>query len=403
MDDDLNAVHKYFNRKVPEFRSLLPPAVVAPAPAVEAPAPRVIPRDAQPPAESSKAKPPKKKVRVEPAPPSDVIPQATAPLMAVDEPAAPSPASGKAPTKPLPVPSSKRAPPPKDAAPVSFRAPSAPRKRRQGKHTAHGASRRAIILTPPADSPVTVASFTPEVINSLNQLLKKDVKSDVVFTHASVEGNGISRSADLPKSERPHWSLPITSMSYLKIVDIPHVPASSKEWALKQHEAFMSALNKSPVGALLAKIIKHKPRFMRASPIQTHAGHGSTFTTRWRAQTPASTFPSLCPLAARTAKSRALARTPAPSIARAVSAGATIQISAAPSAPAAPSALVLTPRPITSSVSTLSTLTCDNAQIVPRLNARRTSAHIPLRTRRSVRFGKIGSIVHGLNASSPRV
>ncbi|EKM74443.1 hypothetical protein AGABI1DRAFT_47959, partial [Agaricus bisporus var. burnettii JB137-S8] len=57
-----------------------------------------------------------------------------------------------------------------------------------------------------------------------------------------------------------------TSTSYLKIVDIPHVPASSKEWALKQHEAFTNALNKSPVGASLAKLIKHKPRFMRASP-----------------------------------------------------------------------------------------------------------------------------------------
>ncbi|XP_006459162.1 hypothetical protein AGABI2DRAFT_65420, partial [Agaricus bisporus var. bisporus H97] len=57
-----------------------------------------------------------------------------------------------------------------------------------------------------------------------------------------------------------------TSTSYLKIVDIPHVPASSKEWALKQHEAFTNALNKSPVGASPAKLIKHKPRFMRASP-----------------------------------------------------------------------------------------------------------------------------------------
>ncbi|EKM81906.1 hypothetical protein AGABI1DRAFT_14032, partial [Agaricus bisporus var. burnettii JB137-S8] len=57
-----------------------------------------------------------------------------------------------------------------------------------------------------------------------------------------------------------------TSTSYLKIVDIPHVPASPKEWATKQHEAFMYALDKSPVGASLAKLFKHKPRFMRASP-----------------------------------------------------------------------------------------------------------------------------------------
>ncbi|KAF7761816.1 hypothetical protein Agabi119p4_9808 [Agaricus bisporus var. burnettii] len=265
MDNDLDDVHKYFHRKVPEFRSLLPPAVEAPASAVDAPAPRVNPRDAQPPAESSKTKPPKKKVRVEPTP-SDVTPPATAPPMQVDEPAAPpSSASGKAPINPLPIPSSKRAPSPTSAAPVSFRAPSAPRKRRQGKHTSHGASRRAIILTPPADSP-------------------SDVKSDVILTHASVEGNGICIAASrvpspseiafvlkhvrriFPSPNVPISHSPITSTSYLKIVDIPHVPASSKEWALKQHEAFTSALNKSPVGASLAKLIKHKPRFMRASP-----------------------------------------------------------------------------------------------------------------------------------------
>ncbi|EKM74224.1 hypothetical protein AGABI1DRAFT_16914, partial [Agaricus bisporus var. burnettii JB137-S8] len=57
-----------------------------------------------------------------------------------------------------------------------------------------------------------------------------------------------------------------TSTSYLKIVNIPHVPASPKEWATKQHEAFMYALDKSPVGASLFKLFKHKPRFMRASP-----------------------------------------------------------------------------------------------------------------------------------------
>ncbi|KAF7762582.1 hypothetical protein Agabi119p4_9175 [Agaricus bisporus var. burnettii] len=283
MDDDIQRVRSVFTKKMSRLRSILSPAVVAPAPAVDAPAPHVIPRDAQPPAESAKSKPPKKKVRVEPAT-SDVTPPATAPLMEVDEPAAPHPASGKAPTKPLPVPSSKRAPAPKDAAPVSFRAPSAPRKRRQGKHTAHGASRRAIILTPPADSPVTAASFTPEVINNLNHLLKKDVKSDVILTHASVEGNGICIAASrvpspaeisfvlkhirriFPSPNVPIAHSPITSTSYLKIVDIPHVPASSKEWALKQYEAFTNALNKSPVGASLAKLIKHKPRFMRASP-----------------------------------------------------------------------------------------------------------------------------------------
>ncbi|KAF7773625.1 hypothetical protein Agabi119p4_5792 [Agaricus bisporus var. burnettii] len=284
MDDDIERVRSVFTKKISCLRSILSPAVAVPASAVDAPAPRVIPRDAQPPADSSKSKPPKKKVWVDPAPPSDVTPSATAPPMQVDEPAAPLSASGKAPITPLPIPSSKRASTPKDAPPVSFRAPSAPRKRRQGKHTAHGASRRAIILTPPADSPVTAASFTPEVINNLNRLLKSDVKSDVILTHASVEGNGICIATSrvpspakiafvlkhvrriFPSPNIPIGHSPITSTSYLKIVDIPHVPASSKEWALKQHEAFTNALNKSPVGASLAKLIKHKPRFMRASP-----------------------------------------------------------------------------------------------------------------------------------------
>ncbi|KAF7762561.1 hypothetical protein Agabi119p4_9154 [Agaricus bisporus var. burnettii] len=135
MDNDVNLIHSAFTEKFPLLRRIFSPAVVAPASAVDAPATRVNPRDAQPPADSAKSKPPKKKVRVDPVPSSDVTPSATAPLMEVDEPAAPSPASGKAPTKPLPPPSSKRAPAPASAPPVSFRAPSAPRKRRQGKHT----------------------------------------------------------------------------------------------------------------------------------------------------------------------------------------------------------------------------------------------------------------------------
>ncbi|EKM74114.1 hypothetical protein AGABI1DRAFT_133617 [Agaricus bisporus var. burnettii JB137-S8] len=128
MDDDIERVRSVFTKKMSRLCSILSPAVEAPAPAVDAPATRVIPRDAQPPADSAKSKPPKKKVRVEPAT-SDVIPLATAPLMEVDEPATPSSASGKAPTKPLPIPSSKRAPLPSNAAPVSFRSPSAPHKR----------------------------------------------------------------------------------------------------------------------------------------------------------------------------------------------------------------------------------------------------------------------------------
>ncbi|XP_006462336.1 hypothetical protein AGABI2DRAFT_119199 [Agaricus bisporus var. bisporus H97] len=248
MDDDLIDLHKHFlhNMRVlaPRIRANLP-AVEAPASAADAPAPHVIPRDAQPPADSTKSKPPKKKVRVEPAS-SDVTPPAMAPLMEVDEPAAPQPASGKAPAKPFPIPSSKRASTPKDAPP--------------GKHTAHGASRHGIILTPPAGSPVTAESFSPGVLNGLNQVLRSDVKSNITLTHATVDGNGIFLAASrVPTAAEIQFVLK-------HIVDIPHVPTSPKEWAAKQHEAFIYALNKSPVSTELAKLIKHKPRFMRASP-----------------------------------------------------------------------------------------------------------------------------------------
>ncbi|KAF7760497.1 hypothetical protein Agabi119p4_11173 [Agaricus bisporus var. burnettii] len=257
MDGDVNRIHSAYTKTISRLCSILSPAVVAPASAVDAPAPRVIPRDAPPQADSAKSKPPKKKVRVEPAPPSDVTPSATAPLMEVDEPAAPLPASGKAPTKSLPITSSKRAPPPTSAPPVLFRAPSAPRKRHQGKHTAQGASRCGIILTPPAGSSVTAESFSPGVLNGLNQVLRSDVKSNVTLTHA---GNGIFLAASrVPTAAEIQFVLK-------HIVDIPQVPASPKEWATKQHEAFMYALDKSPVGVSLAKLFKHKLRFMRASP-----------------------------------------------------------------------------------------------------------------------------------------
>ncbi|EKM74438.1 hypothetical protein AGABI1DRAFT_133262, partial [Agaricus bisporus var. burnettii JB137-S8] len=50
MDDDINRVRSVFTKKMSRLRSILSPAVEAPASAVDAPAPRVNPRDAQPPA-----------------------------------------------------------------------------------------------------------------------------------------------------------------------------------------------------------------------------------------------------------------------------------------------------------------------------------------------------------------
>ncbi|KAF7768452.1 hypothetical protein Agabi119p4_7695 [Agaricus bisporus var. burnettii] len=69
-----------------------------------------------------------------------------------------------------------------------------------------------------------------------------------------------------PSLQAPATSEPITSMSHLKVVDVPHIKADPKEWYAKQNEVFINALKVSPVGAELTKLIKHKPHFMRTSP-----------------------------------------------------------------------------------------------------------------------------------------
>ncbi|KAF7785157.1 hypothetical protein Agabi119p4_1322 [Agaricus bisporus var. burnettii] len=69
-----------------------------------------------------------------------------------------------------------------------------------------------------------------------------------------------------PSPQAPATSEPITLTSYLKVVDVPHIKADPKKWYAKQNKAFINALKVSPVGLELAKLIKHKPRFMHASP-----------------------------------------------------------------------------------------------------------------------------------------
>ncbi|KAF7777778.1 hypothetical protein Agabi119p4_3850 [Agaricus bisporus var. burnettii] len=193
--------------------------------------------------------------------------------MEVDEPAAPPLASGRRLPNPFPsqVPSARLLP----KTPPLFPSTLLRRLARDAKVSILHTALRTV---------VTAESFSPEVLNGLNQVLRSDVKSNITVTHATVDGNGIFLAASrvptateiqfvlkhvrrtFPNKTTPIVHSPATSTSYLKIVDIPHVPASPKEWATKQHEVFTYALNKSPVGAELAKIIKHKPHFMRTSP-----------------------------------------------------------------------------------------------------------------------------------------
>jgi hypothetical protein len=57
-----------------------------------------------------------------------------------------------------------------------------------------------------------------------------------------------------------------SSTSFLKLIDVPITPGPPKDWAKLTHEALMSALRQSPLGASLADSFKHRPRIMRVSP-----------------------------------------------------------------------------------------------------------------------------------------
>ncbi|EKM74199.1 hypothetical protein AGABI1DRAFT_17085, partial [Agaricus bisporus var. burnettii JB137-S8] len=56
-----------------------------------------------------------------------------------------------------------------------------------------------------------------------------------------------------------------TSTSYLKVIDVPMIPAEPKVWQSAQRSAFINALSISPVGKELSIAIKHAVRFMRTS------------------------------------------------------------------------------------------------------------------------------------------
>jgi hypothetical protein len=188
------------------------------------------------------------------------------------------------PTMDFDAPAKPAAPQPPIIAPSAL--PSRPRCK--GKHTTHGPSRRGIKLTPPAGSSIRAAAITPEILREINTHLKSDVKSDVVLESSSDIGGGIFITASkVPTSAEGACGLkhkthpvptsgivpikadPATSTSFLKVIDVPHIPALPGAWQLAQRAAFQAALRLSPVGSQLDCYIKYAPRFMRTSP---HSG-----------------------------------------------------------------------------------------------------------------------------------
>jgi hypothetical protein len=158
------------------------------------------------------------------------------------------------------------------------------RRRRKGRHTDHGLSRCGVQLFPPAGSSILAVDITPAMLRDINKHLKDDVSSDIVLEYSMDIKTGIFIAASrVPTSAEtacvlkhtcrlitvpgvvPIQSAPVTSTSFLKVIDVPHIPAEPKVWQLTQRTAFQAALRASPVGVSLDTFIKHAPRFMRTS------------------------------------------------------------------------------------------------------------------------------------------
>jgi hypothetical protein len=132
---------------------------------------------------------------------------------------------------------------------------------------------------------IRAVDIMPAMLRDINNHLKDDVSSDIIPEHSMDVKAGIfiaascvptsSETACVLKHVRrlvtipgvvPIQATPVTSTSFLKVIDVPHIPAKPKVWQTTQRAAFQAALRSSPVGASLDKFIKHAPRFMRTSP-----------------------------------------------------------------------------------------------------------------------------------------
>ncbi|EKM74439.1 hypothetical protein AGABI1DRAFT_133256 [Agaricus bisporus var. burnettii JB137-S8] len=120
-------------------------------------------------------------------------------------------------------------------------------RKRRARHICHGASRRGVQLTPPAGSSIRASHISPAMLAEINKHLKDDVSSDIILEHSEDSGSGIfiaasrvpthSETACVLKHIRrlvtvagvvPIKSTPVTSTSYLKVIDVPMIPAEPK-------------------------------------------------------------------------------------------------------------------------------------------------------------------------------
>jgi hypothetical protein len=237
-----------------------------------------------------------------PATPTTIPPpveKATRPLAPKHKATVPPPPSKKPrPAAPAPLPRSaapKRGPAKAVAAPRRGKSAIQPaptpavlkkrNKHRKGRkrHTNHGLLRCGVQLTPPAGSNIHAINITPDMLRDINKHLKDDIASDIGLEYSMDVKVGIFISATRVPSETtcvlkhvrrlvtilgilPIQSAAITSTTYLKVIDVPHIPAKPRVWLTTQRAAFTVALRSSPIGSDLSRYLKHTPRFMRTTP-----------------------------------------------------------------------------------------------------------------------------------------
>jgi hypothetical protein len=156
---------------------------------------------------------------------------------------------------------------------------------RKGRHTDHGMSHCGVKLVPPAGSSIQAIDVMPDMLQDINKHLLEDVTSDIVLEHLmDIKTSIFIAASHVPSSSKvacvlkhirrlitipgvvPIKSEAVTSMSFLKVIDVPHIPTEPCVWLTTQWSTFVSAIRSSPVSASLDEYIKHTLCFMCTSP-----------------------------------------------------------------------------------------------------------------------------------------
>jgi hypothetical protein len=122
-------------------------------------------------------------------------------------------------------------------------------------------------LASPAGSNIHAIDIMPDMLRDINKHLKDNIASDIILEYSMDVKVGIFISATrVPSASEtacmlkhvhrlvtipgilPIQSATITLTTYLKVIDVPHIPAKPHVWLTTQRAAFTVALCSSPIG-----------------------------------------------------------------------------------------------------------------------------------------------------------